>query len=133
MPIRFFNKVAYALLMIDNNVPFYKKSITNTFNEHWKQVMDEDIESIQKNKIGKLSQLARLVAKGHAQEEGIGYNELFSSMVKHSFIWILLDLVALLDLVLVQLDVKTTLLISDMEEEIYTTQPDGFKVIEKEN
>ena len=60
--------MAYALLMIDNNVPFYKKSITNTFNEHWKQVMDEDIESIQKNKIGKLSQLARLVAKGHAQE-----------------------------------------------------------------
>lgn len=54
-------------------------------------------------------------------------------MVKHSFIWILLDLVALLDLVLVQLDVKTTLLLSDMEEEIYTTQPDGFKVIEKEN
>lgn len=58
---------------------------------------------------------------------------MFSSMVKHSFIWILLDLVALLDLVLVQLDVKTTLLLSDMEEEIYTTQPDGFKVIEKEN
>jgi len=37
---------------------------------------------------------ARLAAKSYAQREGIGYNEVFSSVVKHSSIRILLALVA---------------------------------------
>ncbi len=76
---------------------------------------------------------ARLVAKGYAQKEGIDYNEVFSPVVKHSSIQILLALVAQYDLELVQLDVKTAFLHGDLEEEIYMTQPDGFKVADKEN
>ncbi|KAE8661311.1 hypothetical protein F3Y22_tig00113726pilonHSYRG00149 [Hibiscus syriacus] len=45
---------------------------------------------------------------------------------------ILLALVAQLDLELVQMDVKTTFLHGDLDEEIYMTQLDGFKVAEKE-
>jgi len=41
---------------------------------------------------------ARLVAKGYAQKEGINYNEVFSPIVKHSSIHILLALVAQFDL-----------------------------------
>jgi hypothetical protein len=74
---------------------------------------------------------ARLVAKGYAQKEDIDYKEVFSPVVKHSFIYVLLALVAQFDLELVQLDVKTAFLHGDLEEDIYMTQPDGFKVAGK--
>ena len=76
---------------------------------------------------------ARLVAKGYSQKERIEYNEVFSQDVKHSSIRVLLALVAQLNLELVQLDVKTAFLHGDLEEEIYMTQPEGFKVDGKEN
>ena len=71
---------------------------------------------------------SRLVAKGYAQREGIDYNEVFSPVVKHASIRILLALVAQFDLELAQLDVKTAFLHGDLEEEIYMSQPDGFRV-----
>ena len=76
---------------------------------------------------------ARLVAKSYAQKEGIDYNEVFSPVVKHSSIRILLALVAQFNMELVQMDVKTAFLHGDLEEEIYITQPNGFKVAGKEN
>ena len=58
---------------------------------------------------------------------------MFSPVVKHSSIRVLLALVAQLNLELVQLDVKTAFLHGKLEEEIYMTQPEGFKVDGKEN
>ena len=60
-----------------------------------------------------------MVAKGYAQREGIDYNKVFSPVVKHSSICILLALVAQNELDLDQLDVKTAFLHDDLEEEIY--------------
>ena len=71
---------------------------------------------------------ARLVAKGFAQKEGVDYNEIFSPMVKHTSIRVLLSLVAHGDLELEQLDVKTAFLHGDLDEEIYMYQLEGFKV-----
>ncbi|KAH9717217.1 hypothetical protein KPL71_021741 [Citrus sinensis] len=71
---------------------------------------------------------ARLVAKGFVQKEGIDYNEVFSPVVKHTSIRIILALVAEYELELAQLDVKTSFLHGDLEQEIYMTQPCGFKV-----
>ncbi|KAM1689773.1 hypothetical protein TB2_031037 [Malus domestica] len=75
---------------------------------------------------------AQVVAKRYAQKEGIDYNEVFSPVVKHSSIRIMLAFVAQFDLELVQLDVKTTFLHRDLDEEIYMSQPDGYYVIGKE-
>jgi hypothetical protein len=57
----------------------------------------------------------------------------FSPVVKHSSIRALLGIVAMHDLELKQLDVKTAFLHSDLEEEIYMDQPEGFIVTGKEN
>lgn len=75
---------------------------------------------------------ARLVAKGYAQTEGIDYNEVFSPVVKHSSICILLALVAQYNLELAQLDVKMSFLHGDLEEEIFMSHLDGFKEAGKE-
>ena len=76
---------------------------------------------------------ARLVAKGYAQWEGIDYNEIFSPVVKHSSIQILLALVAQYELELYQFDVKTTFFHGNFGEEIYMFQPTGFKTVGKKN
>ncbi|KAH9750992.1 hypothetical protein KPL71_014101 [Citrus sinensis] len=75
----------------------------------------------------------RIVAKGFAQKEGIDYNEVFSPFVKHTFICILLALIAEYESELAKLDVKTVFLLEDLEEEIYMTESCGFKVAGKEN
>ena len=54
-------------------------------------------------------------------------------MVKHSSIRSLLALVAMEEMKLHQLDVKTIFLHSDLDEEIYMKQLEGFKVFGKEN
>ena len=75
----------------------------------------------------------RLVGKGYAQRESIGYNEVFSPAIKHSSIQILLTLVAQYELDLDQLYVKTAFLHGDLKEEIYMSQSMGFKTVGKEN
>ena len=53
---------------------------------------------------------------------------MFSPVVKMSSIKVVLGLAASLDLEIEQLDVKTTFLHGDLEEEIYMEQPEGFEV-----
>jgi len=73
-----------------------------------------------------------LIVKCYAQREGIDYNEVFSLLVKYSFIRILLVLMAQYELELDQLDVKTAFL-HDNFEEICMSQPTEFETEEKEH
>lgn len=58
--------------------------------------------------------------------EGVDYNEVFSPVVKHSFIRILLAIAAYFDLELDQMNVKTAFLHEILDEEIHMSQPEGF-------
>ena len=59
---------------------------------------------------------ARLGVKGFAQKKGIDVDEIFSPIVKMTSIITILSLVAVEDLHLEQLDVKTTFIHGDLEE-----------------
>ncbi|KAG8501609.1 hypothetical protein CXB51_003912 [Gossypium anomalum] len=76
---------------------------------------------------------ARLVAKGYSQILGVDFTDVFSLVVKHSSIRVLLGIMAMHDLELEQLDVKTIFLHGELEEDIYMQQPEGFIVSEKED
>jgi hypothetical protein len=71
---------------------------------------------------------ARLVAKGYSQVEGIDFGESFSPIAKLTSIRFLLSVVAAFDFEVEQMDVKTTFLHGDLEEEIYMKQPEGYVV-----
>jgi len=69
---------------------------------------------------------ARLVAKGFSQIPGVDYNDVFSPVLKHSSIRTFFGIVAMHNLELEQLDVKTAFLHGELDEEIYMEQPEGF-------
>ena len=66
---------------------------------------------------------ARLVFKRFQQKKGIDYSEIFSLVVKMSTIRLVLGILAVENLHLEQLDVKTVFLHGDLEEDIYMIQP----------
>lgn len=76
---------------------------------------------------------SRLVAKGYSQREGIDYQEVFSPVVKHVSIRLLLAITVSDDLELEQLDVKTIFLHGFIEEEIYMEHSEGYVVKGKDD
>lgn len=139
----------------------YTEAVSCVESSQWLVAMNEEIESLHKNGTWVLTELpkgkrplkckwiykkkdgipgvedprckARLVVKGFNQKEGIDFNEIFSPVVRHTSIRVLLAFVALFDLELEQLDVKTAFLHGELEEEIYMDQPEGFIVPGKEH
>ena len=69
---------------------------------------------------------ARLVAKGYTQKEGEDYFDTYSQVVRLMTMRVLPSLAASHGLLVHQMDVKTTFLNGELEEEIYMDQPDGF-------
>ncbi|GJV56924.1 retrovirus-related pol polyprotein from transposon TNT 1-94 [Tanacetum coccineum] len=80
---------------------------------------------------GILKNKARLVARGYRQEEGIDFEESFSPVARLDAIRIFLAYAAHMNMIVYQMDVKTTFLNGILREEVYVSQPDGF--VEKDN
>ncbi|KAH9704629.1 reverse transcriptase Ty1/copia-type domain-containing protein [Citrus sinensis] len=131
----------------------FSEAIASSAKELWIKAINEEIESMKSNQVWDLVDLspkrrtignkwvlrikhkadgtvernkACLVAKGYTQQEGIDYEETFSPVVKFASIRLILAIVAHIDLELHQMDVKTTFLNGELEEEIYMDQPEGY-------
>ena len=75
----------------------------------------------------------RLVVKGYAQKEGIDYGEVLSPVARMESIRILIAIAAQEIWELHHLEVKIAFLNGEIIEDIYITQPEGFKVKGKED
>nr|AAR87163.1 putative polyprotein [Oryza sativa Japonica Group]AAU89150.1 integrase core domain containing protein [Oryza sativa Japonica Group]ABF98081.1 retrotransposon protein, putative, Ty1-copia subclass [Oryza sativa Japonica Group] len=139
----------------------YTEAVVSGDREKWISAIQEEMQSLEKNGTWELVHLpkqkkpvrckwifkrkeglspsepprfkVRLVAKGFSQIAGVDYNDVFSPVVKHSSIRTFFSIVTMHDLELEQLDVKTTFLHGELEEEIYMDQPEGFIVPGKED
>ena len=76
---------------------------------------------------------ARLVAKGFSQKQNVDYFDTFAHVTRISSICILIVLASIHKLFIHQIDVKTTFLNGDLEEEIYMLQLEGCITLEQEN
>ena len=122
-------------------------------DECWIKAMDEELEQIErnntwelvprpkdknvigtkwvfKNKLNENGEVirnkARLVCKGYAQQEGIDFEETFAPVARLEAIRMFLALSSFQNFKVFQMDVKSTFLNGDLEEEVYIEQPDGF-------
>ena len=132
----------------------YKEAISSVQSAEWQAAMCEEMESLLGNQTWTLEEAppgarilpvkwvykvkrgpdgqiqrfkARLVAKGFRQIEGVDFHEVFAPVSKHASLRTFLAKVAVEDLELHQLDVKTAFLNGDLEEVIYMQQPPGFE------
>jgi hypothetical protein len=119
----------------------------------WKKAMNDEIQSIERNKTWELVDLprdgkvigvkwiyktklnekgevekykARLVAKGYSQKYGIDYKEVFAPVARWDSIRSILAVAALKDWKVYQLDVKSAFLHGELLETVFVEQPLGY-------
>lgn len=80
----------------------------------------------EQNKV--VSYKARLVAQGFSQKYGIDYDEVFAPVTRSSTFRMLLTVSAKRKYLVKQFDIKTAFLNGKLQEEIYLSQPPGFKI-----
>ena len=139
----------------DDDPRTVKEAVDSEDGKLWKEAMVDEMASLHKNEAwdlvelpagrkpigskwvfkkktnaeGKVEQYkARLVEKGYSQVPGIDFSDIFSPVSKVTSIRLLLSIAAAFDFEVEQMDVKTTFLHGDLEEEIYMKQPEGFAV-----
>jgi hypothetical protein len=71
---------------------------------------------------------ARFVARGFSQIEGVKYDKTFAPIARYTSIRSIIALAASMGWKLHQMNVKTTFLNGEIEEEVYIEQPEGFVV-----
>jgi hypothetical protein len=93
-----------------------------------------DTKWVFRNKLNEYGQVTRnkdrLVCKGYAQIEGIDFEETFSPVARMEAICFLLAYACSKNVKVYQMDVKSSFLNGELEEEVYIEQPEGFQLSE---
>jgi hypothetical protein len=76
---------------------------------------------------------ARLVCKGYAWIEGIDFEETFSPVARMEAICFVLAYACSKNVKVYQMDVKSSFLNGELEEEVYIEQPEGFQLSKNTN
>ncbi|KAM1096787.1 hypothetical protein ACFX19_014531 [Malus domestica] len=143
------------IYLLENEPQTYKEAISSPEAPFWKKAFNVEIESIMQNHTKELVDLlpgnkplgykwifkrkmksdgsinkykARLVAKGYKEREGLDYFDTYSLVKRITYIRMLIAIVAIYNLNIYQMDVKTAFLNGDLDEEIYMKQLEGFIV-----
>lgn len=80
-----------------------------------------------------LGNKSRLVWKGYTQVEGIDFDETFTPIVRLDSIRMFLDFACYKKIKVYQMDVNSTFLNGNLEEEVYIEHPWGFLLGDDEN
>ena len=75
---------------------------------------------------------SQLIVKGFSQVEEINFDELFSPVVHYETVCLYLAIAVLEDWDIHSVDIKTTYLYNDLNEEIYMKQSKDFRLPSKE-
>nr|GEY55505.1 hypothetical protein [Tanacetum cinerariifolium] len=108
----------YDALLTSVEPETYKEALTQAC---WIKAMQEEL-----NEFERLENKARLVARGYRQKEGIDFEESFAPVARLEAIRIFLAYATNKNMVVYQMDVKTTFLNGNLREEVYVSQPYGF-------
>ena len=73
------------------------------------------------------------VIRGFNQNKSVDYFDIYPPVTKTVTIKTLVALATIHDLVVQQMDVKTSFINGDLKEEVYMTQPEGFVVPRQED
>ncbi|GJW38165.1 zinc finger, CCHC-type containing protein [Tanacetum coccineum] len=97
----------------------------------WKEAIQSEIDSIMHNDTWELTDLPPecKALRCFRQKKEIDFFVTYAHVARISTIRLLLALAAIHDLVIHQMDVKTTFLNGDLDEEIYMKQPKGFVML----
>jgi hypothetical protein len=145
----------FTIYLMDDTLKTIAEAFASPDLDNWKEAIRSEMDSILSNRIWELvdqpydyksvgckwvfkkklrpdgtidKYKARLVANGYTQKEGEYLFDTYSPVARFTIIHVLLSLAASHGLLIDQMDVKTTFINGELEDEIYMTQPDGFVV-----
>ncbi|GKA50045.1 putative ribonuclease H-like domain-containing protein [Tanacetum coccineum] len=105
------NTCLYACFLSQIKPTSIAKALSNS---SWVEAMQEEF-------------LQFKLQQGHRQEEGIDYEEVFAPVARIEAIRLFLAYASFMGFLVYQMDVKSAFLYGTIEEEVYVTQPPGFK------
>jgi hypothetical protein len=143
----------YIVYLVDDTPSTIEEAYSSPDADFWKEAIRSEMDSIMSNETWEVVECpywckpigskwvfkkklmpdgtterynARLIIKGYSQKEGEDFFDTYSPVARLTTIRVLLSLATSHGLIVHQMDVKTTFLNGELDEEIYMEQPPGF-------